>query len=91
MGNTPVQHLTLNGPKFSNLESGAASDIGSVWGPKGETELRIPNGRAFRTWIGLAGSVTDADLIRRGATRRLGMLALQIEIVAQEIRHEMRV
>lgn len=52
-----------------------------------ELSIHVPSGRTFHTWIGLAASVSDAEVLRRCAKRQLGSLVLIIKIMDEEIVH----
>jgi hypothetical protein len=58
--------------------------------PHGESILHIPSGRAFRTWIGVAEAVNEAELLKRVATRKLGDLILPLKFAGQEIIESIR-
>jgi hypothetical protein len=48
-------------------------------GPEATT-VSVPAGTTFRTWIGLAQSVTDREVLRRCALKRLGSLRLSVVV-----------
>lgn len=58
--------------------------------PHGDYALDIPPGRIFRTWIGVASAVSEADLLKRVATRKLGDLILPLKFAGQEIIESIR-
>ncbi len=46
--------------------------------------LSVPPGRVVRTWVGLPGPVTDAELRRRLVSKRLGTLVVPFTIAGRE-------
>lgn len=50
----------------------------------------VPSGRVIWTWIGLAASVADAEVLTRCAGRRLGVLALSAKIGGHDFEHEIK-
>jgi hypothetical protein len=52
--------------------------------------VQVPAGGSLSTWIGVAKTVTDEEVLRRCATRRVGGLKYTVTIAGQNISQETR-
>ena len=52
--------------------------------------LPVPAGRSLSTWIGVASHVTDEEVLRRCATRKLGGMKFAVAIGGQKVDREIR-
>lgn len=82
-GNDKMQ---LQPPPMSPLNLQVETDLG--WGQE-QKIIEVPEGREFRTWIGMSTTNPDKDFLKKHVERRLGELQLAMRMSGQDVTLDM--
>jgi len=67
----------------SPLKLQVETDLG--WSQE-EPSIVVPEGRLFRTWVGVTQSTPEKDFLTRHVEKRLGKLQLAMKISAADVK-----
>jgi len=78
-----IGKVPLQAPPVSPLKLQVETDLG--WSQE-EPSIVVPEGRLFRTWVGVTQSTPEKDFLTRHVEKRLGKLQLAMKISAADVK-----
>jgi hypothetical protein len=78
-----IDKIRLQSPPVSPLKLQVETDVG--WSPE-DFSIDVPDGRLFRTWIGIRESTAEKDFLSRHVEKRLGELQLALKISGEDVK-----
>lgn len=83
-GNDKIQ---LQTPPVSPLKLQVETDVG--W-DKEQQSIEVPDGREFRTWVGIGKTILEKDFLKKHVEKRLGELRLALKISGEDVKLHMK-